>query len=163
MHRERRDSEQPRQNRVPVEDAGMRADLEIGPKRFKKIPFLIERHAANDVAHCRAEEDREQYAGKGKQEIKERPPERILHVGPKFDTDAAQHQEPQNDHQRQVKTTEARGVKGRKSKKQSAGRSQKPHLISIPDGADSAQDQTALVVRARDKEADDTSAEIEAV
>src|SRR5690242_21292325 len=41
MHRERRDSEQPRQNRVPVEDAGMRADLEIRPKRFKKYPSSL--------------------------------------------------------------------------------------------------------------------------
>jgi cytochrome d ubiquinol oxidase subunit II len=43
-----------------------RANLEIRPKRFKKIPLFIERHAANDVAHCRAEEDREKHAGKGK-------------------------------------------------------------------------------------------------
>lgn len=97
MHRERRDSEQPRQNGVSAEDAGMRANLEIRPKRFKKIPLFIERHAANDVAHCRAEEDREKHAGKGKQEIEERPPERILHVGSKLDAAQRRTSSPKRD------------------------------------------------------------------
>ena len=163
MDRERRDSEESNHNGVPVENAGMRADLEICPKRFKKIPVGTEWHAANDIADRCPEKNCEQHAGKGKYKIEERPPERIINVGAELDADTAQHQEPENDHQRQIEAAEARCVKRRKSEKQRACRGHKPNLVAIPYQPDGAQDQMALVMGSRDKQADDAGTEIEAV
>ena len=60
----------PNQNRVPVQNSGLRADG-VGPERLEEVAVAVQRHAAHDVAERRAEEDRQQHAGEEEDHIPE--------------------------------------------------------------------------------------------
>jgi hypothetical protein len=55
-----------------------------------------------------------------------------------LDGNAAQDEQPQYDHQRQVKSAEAGRVKRGKGKVQRAARREQPDFVAIPNGADGA-------------------------
>ena len=84
-------------------------------------------------------------------------------MGAQLDADTAQHQKPQNDHQRQVEAAKTRRIKRRKSKKQRAAGSEQPNLVAVPDRTYGAQDHVPFVMSSCDKKADDPCAEVEAV
>src|SRR5208282_2669922 len=80
-----------------------------------------------------------------------------------FNAQPAQHQQPQNNHQRQVKPAEAGGIEQWKCKIKRSPGSQQPYFITIPDRADGAQHPAAFVVRLSRKKINSTRAEIESV
>ena len=92
---------------IPVEDAGMGAEFEVGPERFEEVAGGIERHSAHDVAERRAEKHAEQNARNCEDDIEESLPERGFNVSAKFNADGAQHEQPQNHHERKIKSAEA--------------------------------------------------------
>ncbi len=57
VRRQGHQSDHARHHGVPVQNAGMRADPEIGPQRLKEVPVRPERNSADHVAQRRAEED----------------------------------------------------------------------------------------------------------
>src|SRR5690606_11383663 len=97
-----------------------------------------------DVADRRAKEDREQQARRAEDEIEELAPQWAIDMRAEFDSDAAQHQQPEDDHQRQIEAAEARGIKKRKSEIERAAGGDQPDLVPIPHRSDAAQNQPAF-------------------
>src|ERR1019366_9231266 len=81
----------------------------------------------------------------------------------KLDADAAPNQEPQNDHQREIKATEGGGIEEREGKVKSASASQEPDFIAIPHGADGPHHDTAILFVAGEEWIQDANANIESV
>jgi hypothetical protein len=84
-------------------------------------------------------------------------------VASEFDGDAAQNEQPENHHQRQIKSAEAGSVQNWKCEKEDAATGKQPHFVGVPHGADGAEDAAALGVVARNTEMNDAGAEIESV
>ena len=91
---------------VPVEDAVVHAHLEVCPQRLEEVT-VDKRDAADYIAQRRAEKDGEQSTGAEEDDVKKSLPHRIINVGAKFNAHAAQNQQPQDDHQRKIKSAEA--------------------------------------------------------
>ena len=98
MQRERHQRHQTGDNRVPVEDAGLGADLEVRPERLEEVAGGIERHAANHIAQGRAEEDGEQRAGQGEDAVEEAAPHGGVHMAAQLERQPAPHKHPQDHH-----------------------------------------------------------------
>jgi hypothetical protein len=77
------------QNRVPIENAGIGAEAEIGPQRLEEIALRVQRNAADDVAERGAKKDGQQRAREAEGQIPERRPNRSGNEAAKFDRDAA--------------------------------------------------------------------------
>src|ERR1019366_5967537 len=151
------------QHGVPIEDAGFGAGGEIGPEREEEIAGAVERDAADHVPQGGAEEDSEQGAGAGEHGVPERLPDRAFDVIAELDGYAAQDEEPEHDHQRQIESAEAGGVERGEGEEQRAAGGEQPDLIAVPDGADGAEYGAAFFVGARDQQVGDAGAEIEAI
>jgi hypothetical protein len=163
VYGERDERQHARQHGVPVQDAGMGADLEVGPQGLEEVAVRPQRHAADDVADRRAEEDREEEAGEREDEIAQRPSQRIVHVGPDLDADPPQHEQPEHHHQRQIEAAEARRVEEGEREIEGAASRQQPDLVAVPDRSDGALDQTPLAVPFRHPGSDDPDPEVESV
>ena len=151
------------EHRVPVENSRLCAELKTCPQWFKKVTGLIEWNTSNHVAKRSAKKNRQQDARTAEQDIKKALPDRILDVTAHLNSDPAQHQQPQHDHERQIKTTEARGIKLWKGEIECAAGSDQPHFIAIPIRRDHAQHSRALVFIARDDHVQNAHAEIESI
>jgi hypothetical protein len=81
----------------------------------------------------------------------------------KFDADAAEHQQPEDDHERQIEAAEAGGVEQGEGEQERASGGEQPDFVAVPHGADGAQDGAALVWGAGGAQVDHTGAEVEAV
>src|SRR2546423_4902954 len=82
---------------------------------------------------------------------------------PQLDADAAQHQQPEHDHQRQVEAAEARRVEQRKGEVERAAGGYQPDFVAVPHRPDGAQHQAALRVISGNHGADDADAEVEPI
>src|SRR5258708_428599 len=101
----------------------MWAEFEVAPERLKEIAACIERNTAHHIAECCSEKYTQQNAGNTEYDVEEVVPDPVLDVSAEFDADAAQNEQPQHNHQRQVEPAEAGRVELRKSKvKCAAGR-----------------------------------------
>ena len=98
VHRQGEKSGDADEDGVPIEDAGVVAEAEIGPQGFEEVAAFIERNAAHDVAECRTEKDGQEKAGSGEQEIPEGNPDGTDDVIAKFDGSTAQNKQPQDHH-----------------------------------------------------------------
>ncbi len=133
MSRQDRERQQPDQNRVPVQDARVRAVwVKIRPQRLEEGPIPIQGHTTNDIAKCGPIEDGEESASKKEHSIPEGDPHRILDVRAEFDGDPTQHQEPENDDQWQVEPAEAGGIEHREGEEHSTSGCNEPDFVSVP-------------------------------
>src|SRR5258708_23120379 len=80
-----------------------------------------------------------------------------------FDADAAQDQQPQHHHERQIESAEAGSVELRESKVEGASGGHQPDLVAVPDGADGGENATALFVRLGDREVNRAGAQVESI
>src|ERR1700719_3769481 len=110
------------QDRVPIENAGVGAEAKVGPQRLEEITLRIEGNAAHDVAERGAKENRQQRAREAEGQVPEGRPYATGDVTAKFDGDAAQDEQPENHHERQIEAAEARGVEdGKREEERAAG------------------------------------------
>src|SRR5262245_50533926 len=82
---------------------------------------------------------------------------------PQLDTDSTKHQQPQNDHQWQVKTTESRRIQQRKCEIQSSACSYQPDFIPVPDRSYGFQHDIPFFVPMSNKKADHARSKIKSV
>src|SRR6266446_4333044 len=87
-----------------------------------------------------------QHARRAEKKIPQRIPNSALDMIPEFDGRPAQNQEPQNDHQRQIKPAECAGVQRRESEVQSSACRNQPHFVSVPYRADARQHLPPLFI-----------------
>src|SRR4029077_10232634 len=87
------------EQRVPVENSGVRPNAKVRPKWREEIAVLIERHAAHHVAERRAEKENEQDAGGAEGDIPELVPKRVLQLMTNLDPERAEQEQPEHDHQ----------------------------------------------------------------
>src|SRR5579859_5189270 len=142
---------------IPIEDARMRSRTPVRPQRQEEVSISADRHPADDVRQGGAEENRQEHTGEGEEAIEKRPPQRLARVAAEFNADAAKHQEPEHDHERQIEATEGRGVEEGKGKKQSAAGSEQPDFISIPYWTDRSNRLLPLLLRLGHEEVDDAN------
>src|SRR6266481_6475113 len=102
------DGENCNRNGVPVEQADMAADIEVGEKRHREIPLGVNRNAARDVARSGPEKNREKKIGKNEIEVPISLPKPIVNVAANFNRDAAQNQTPQNQKEGEIVTGKRR-------------------------------------------------------
>src|SRR6266446_8881295 len=119
-------------NGVPVEQADMAADIEVGEKRHREIAVRIQWNSARDVARGRAEKDCEKKVGKNEIEVPISLPEAIIDVPADFDRNSAQNQAPQNQKQGQIITGERRSHQAREDRDQSSAETEEPYLVPCP-------------------------------
>src|ERR1017187_4722135 len=136
MHRKSQQRGNRNQERIPIQNAGFLAGGEIGPQRQEEFAGPVEWYTPNHVAERGAEENREQCAGAGEYCVPQRLPDEALYVIAKLDGDAAQDQEPEHDHQRQIEPAEARRVERREREVEGPTTGKEPYFVSVPDGAD---------------------------
>ena len=105
---------------IPVEDAGVGAGAPVGPEGQKEVVDGAYGNAADDVSEGGAEEDGEQNAGKGEETVEESAPERIGGVAAVLDADAAQDEQPEHHHDREIDAAEGRGVEQREDEEERA-------------------------------------------
>src|ERR1700687_6258405 len=126
------------ENGVPVEDAVVLASLtlvdpEVRPERLEEILVGSERNAAHDISQGSAKENGEQQAGDAEDDIEESTPDGGLHVGTQFNANAAQHEQPEHDHERQVEAAETGGIEQREGEVEGAPGGEQPDFVSVPD------------------------------
>ena len=80
-----------------------------------------------------------------------------------LDRYAAQNQQPQYHHQRQVEAAEAGGIQRREGEIQRAAAGHQPYLVAVPYRTDVRQHRLALRLIARHKQVDRAGAQIEAI
>ncbi len=93
-------------DRVPVEDAGVRAGLPVGPKGKEEVAVRLKRNAAQDVGQCCSVKDGEQSAGEAEDAIEQSSPHADVDVVAELKTDAAQDEQPEHDHQGEIEAAE---------------------------------------------------------
>src|SRR6266851_5673833 len=115
------------------------------------------------LVHSGSKKYREQQARCAKQKIPKGIPNRALDVIPEFDRRSAQNQQPQHNHQRQIKSAERAGVQRGKCEVQSSARRNQPHFVSVPYRADARQDLPTLLIRFCHKKMNRPRAQIEPI
>src|SRR5208283_4319173 len=148
---------------VPVEDAVLFAHAPVGPQRLEKVAISVERDAAYDITQRRSKKDGQQDARQSEDGVEEALPQVVVDVCAELNADAAQHEEPQDHGQGQVKAAEAGGIEQRKREVQRSAGGYQPDFIAVPYGADGTQDGAALLVVPADEEMHRAGSEIKAV
>ena len=80
-----------------------------------------------------------------------------------FEADAAQHQQPEDDHQRKIEAAESRGVEQRKREIERAASGEKPHFVAVPHRADGVKAGLPLGFGADEEEVKHADTEVEAI
>ena len=96
------------QSRIPAFDRD-----EVGPERLEEAPVGVDQHPAHDVSERRAEDDGEEDARAREEDVPQRCPRRALDVVPELDREAAQDEEPEDDHEGEIEAAERRRVERR--------------------------------------------------
>src|SRR6266545_4444849 len=110
MRRKRDQRDYSRNHGVPIQDARMRSQAKICPKRFEEIAVGTERYSADYISQCCSKENCKQCARNAEDHIEEPLPHRIVHMCAKFDSDPAQHEQPEDNHERQIEAAESGGI-----------------------------------------------------
>src|SRR5438132_1160431 len=105
----------------------------------------------------------QQQAGKSETSIKKAAPHRRIHMRAQLNADPAKDEQPQNDHQRQIKSTEGGSVEKRECEIECAANGQKPDFVAVPHGTDGSQQKLAFPVCAGNKQIERTHAAVEAI
>src|SRR5438105_10365982 len=80
-----------------------------------------------------------------------------------LDADAAQHEQPEDHHQRKIEAAEAGSVEQGEREVEGASGSEEPDFIAVPNGTDGAHDLASLEGGLGRAQIDDAGAEIESV
>ena len=80
-----------------------------------------------------------------------------------LDANAAQHQQPQDHHQREVEAAEAGGIEQGEGEVERAAGGEQPDFVAIPYRTDGAQDLSAIVGGFARAQVNGAGAEIEAI
>ncbi len=80
-----------------------------------------------------------------------------------FDAGAAQDQQPQHNHQRQIESAERRGVQGREGEIERAAAGEQPDFVAVPDRTDAAEHDLPVGFAARQQGMQDADAQVETV
>ena len=80
-----------------------------------------------------------------------------------LDRNAAQDEQPQHDHQRQIESAEAGSVERGESEVERAAGSEQPDFVAIPYRTDRAKHGTPFLIGVRDQQVRDPGAEIETI
>ena len=139
------------------------AGLPVGPQGQEEVAVGLQRNPPQHVGQRGAEEDGEQGAGEAEDAVQQGAPDADVDVIAQLEAHAAQHQEPEHDHQRQIEAAEGRSVEQRKGEVERAAAGQQPHLVAVPDRADAAEGGAALRLGADQEEVERAHAEIKAV
>jgi hypothetical protein len=83
-------------------------------------------------------------AGETEDAVEQGAPDADVDVVAQFDADAAQDEQPEHDHERQIKAAEGRGVEQRKGEVERAAAGQQPDFIAVPDRADAGERGAAV-------------------
>src|SRR5437016_153028 len=126
------DGENCNRNGVPVEQADMATDIEVGEERHREIPLCVNRNTAGDVARGRAKKNGEKKIGKNEIEVPISLPEAIVDVSADFKRNSAQNQAPQNQKKREVITGERRSHQAWENRDQCSAETEEPYLMPCP-------------------------------
>src|ERR671921_638244 len=156
--------EDPREHRVPVEDAGLRVrGAEVRPEGLKEVAIFPDGDATHHVAKSSSVEYREEGTPDEEGPIPEGGPHGALYVTSQLHGEAPDHQEPQHDDERQIEAGETRGVQQWEGEKEGASCGDDPDLVAVPHGAYGPQDEAPLGVVPGHERAYGPCAEVEAV
>src|SRR6185437_6763045 len=108
------------QDGIPIENAWICARQPVGPKRQKKVAIRVQWDTADHVRERRAKKDRQQCAGETKHTIEKSAPHGNMNLRAQLDARAANDQQPEDDHQGEIKTTERGRIEKREGKVQGA-------------------------------------------
>src|SRR5262249_36304134 len=137
---------------VPIEHAGSRPDVPVGPKRQEEVTVLLERYPANHVAESGSVENGEQQAGESEAAVEEAAPNWRFEMQAELDADPTQDEQPQYNHQRQIESAEPRSVEKRKSKVERSAAGQQPDFVAVPNRTDGADDRAPFPVGLGDEQ-----------
>src|SRR6202049_4337597 len=151
------------EDRVPIENASVGAEAKVSPQRLEKITLRVEGNSAHHVAERGAKEDGPQRAREAGCQVPEGRPDRSRDKTAKFDRDAAQDEQPENHHQGQIESAEARGVENGESEEERAAGGDEPDFVAVPDRRDRADYGATFGVGMRNAHMNDADSEIEAV
>src|SRR6476620_10684504 len=126
VNREGDQREHARDHGVPVQNSWIGSGAPVSPERKEKVAFFIQRYTANHVAQSSAIENCKQNTGESEAAIKEAAPDGPFKMHTQFNANAAQNEEPQNDHQRKIKTAEAGCIQQGKGEIQSSAAGEQP-------------------------------------
>ena len=84
----------------------MHSGLPIGPQRQKEVSVRLERNAAQNIGQCCTEEDGQQSARKAEEAVEQCAPYAHIDVVAQLQAYATQDEQPEYDHQGQIKATE---------------------------------------------------------
>ena len=154
MHGERRDTEDPSEKREPVEQHG-----EGSPE----LALLVERDTAENVPERDTEEQREQRARHREHHVPPVLPQRVVDLVAELDAEAAEEQQPQHEHQREIETAEARRVQGGKGGHHRPADAEEPHFVAVPHRPDRIDQPRPFVAVPPEPQVNRPQAEIEAV
>src|SRR6266536_1400453 len=132
MRRQHDNGENCNRNGVPVEQADMAANVEVGEERHREIPLCVNRNTARDVARSCTEKNREKKIGKNEIEVPISLPEAIIDVPADFDRNSAQNQAPQNQKKREVVACKGRRHQAREDRDQCSAETEEPYLMPCP-------------------------------
>src|SRR5438046_920887 len=126
------DRENRNRYRVPVEQADMAANVEVGEERHREIPLCVNRNTARDVARSCTEKNRAKKIGKNEIEVPVTLPKAIVDVSADFERDTAQNQTPQNQKEGQIVTGKSRSHQAREDRDQCSAETEEPYLMPCP-------------------------------
>src|SRR6185437_15075944 len=151
------------QDGIPIENAWICARQPVGPKRQKKVAIRVQRDTADHVRERRAKKDRQQCAGETKHTIEKSAPHGNMNLRAQLNARAANDQQPQHYHEREVETAECGCVKKGKREVQRSATCKQPDFISVPHRANRSDRDISLRFSFGDKGMKNADAQIEAV
>ncbi len=80
-----------------------------------------------------------------------------------FEAYTAQHEQPEDDHERKIEAAESGGVEQRKGEIERASSGEKPDFVAVPHGADGAKAGLALGFGAYEEEMKHADTEVESI
>src|SRR6266481_6465868 len=119
-------------NRIPVQYPWRITYPPVSPKGKEEVTISAQGNPADDVGQGCPKEDRQNRARDKEESVKEGSPDAGIDLHPQLNAGAAHDEQPEHDHQRQVKTAERGGIEERKGKIQSASSGEQPDFVPVP-------------------------------
>src|SRR5665213_2109725 len=141
----------------------MQTGFPVSPQRQEEVSVGLQRNAANHVGQRSSKEDGEQQACNAEQAIEQRAPHTYFDVVAQLKAYAAQNQQPEHDHQRQIEAAERRCVKRGEREVERASASQEPNFIAVPHRPNAAERGLTLRFCTHEEQVQHTHAEVKAV
>src|SRR5207237_4355327 len=102
-------------------------------------------------------------AGHEENPVEQDLPDGCGNMRTKLYSNGAQHEQPEDHHQRQIEAAETGGIKLRESKVESASGGNQPDFVAIPNRSDGAKDHGTFGVTLGGNQIDNAGAQVKAV